>query len=102
MKLEKAQDIASKEYDCFSSKAGCGSNKAEKESKPKTSTVTEALFEIFDRLDKIEDVLTELQVYLNGEGILPDVYYLDNSQSCLINQREEKESAHWKKKRSER
>lgn len=30
------------------------------------------------RLDKIEDVLTELQVFLNGEGILPSVHYFND------------------------
>lgn len=34
--------------------------------------------DINKRLDKIEDVLTELQVFLNGEGILPSVRYFND------------------------
>jgi len=39
--------------------------------------VTQALFELFTRVQKIESVLTEVQERLWAEGILPDVHYFN-------------------------
>jgi hypothetical protein len=51
-----------------------------------TMTVPEALFEFFRRLDELESVLTELQVFLNAEGILPGVHYFGEDDSATYPQ----------------
>jgi len=43
----------------------------------RTMTVTQALFELFTRVQKIESVLTEVQERLWAEGILPGVHYFN-------------------------
>lgn len=36
----------------------------------------ELLSDAFSRIKELEDTLTELQIFLNAEGVLPGVHYL--------------------------
>ena len=42
---------------------------------PKVVTISHILIRALERIEELESVLTELQVFLNAEGILPDVHF---------------------------
>ena len=46
-----------------------------------TSQTLELLDEAFKRIKELENTLTELQMFLNGAGILPSVHYFDGDES---------------------
>ena len=47
--------------------------------------ISKVLFDAFEHIEELKKVLTELQVFLNDEGILPNAYYFGD----------EGESEHW-------